>query len=96
MRFPAAGQTAVIRPYRKKPYRGREEKVSFHRFDESTQEYSGKFFAYADPALSLELHRGNGYRVRFNSDPKFPQMLERIEDVVLPKPIRKKKSKEQA
>ncbi len=96
VRFPAAGQTAVIRPYRKKPYGGREEKVSFHRFDESTQEYSGKFFAYADPALSLELHRGNGYRVRFNSDPKFPQMLERIEDVVLPKPIRKKKSKEQA
>jgi hypothetical protein len=65
-------------------------RLSFNVFDETTRTYSGKFFAYADAALSLELHRGNGYRVRFNSDPKFPQILERIEDVVLPKPVGKK------
>jgi ribonuclease HI len=92
IRFQAAGQTAVIRPYRKKPYRGREERVSFHLFDECTSGYSGKFFAYAGPLLALELHKGNGYRVRFNSNPNFPQIVECIEDVPLPKPVRRKKS----
>jgi len=95
-KFEAAGQTLVIRPYKKSPRKKREEKVSFHLFDESTQTHSGKFYAYAAPALSLELHRGNGYRVLFNSDPKFPQILERIEDVPLPKPVRKKKTKASA
>ena len=93
-KFEASGQTLVIRPYRKSPRKRREEKVSFHLFDEAAQTYSGKFYAYAEPALSLELHRGNGYRVLFNLDPKFPQILERIEDVALPKPIRKKKAKQ--
>lgn len=90
IRFHAAGQIAVIRPYRKKPYPGREEKVSFHLFDEFTSGYRGKFFAYANPSLSVELHKGNGYRVRFNSDPNFPQILERVEDVPLPRPTRKR------
>jgi hypothetical protein len=63
----------------------------FNIFDEITQSYSGKFFAYAEPSLSLELHRGNGHRVRFNSDLNFPQILERIEGVLLPKPIRKRR-----
>jgi hypothetical protein len=82
----------VIRPYKKSPRKNREEKVSFHLFDEDTQTHSGKFYAYASPALSVELHSGNGYRVLFNSDPKFPQILKRIEDVALPKPVRKKKA----
>jgi ribonuclease HI len=85
-RFLAAGQILVIRPYMKKVRRGREEKLSFNVFDETTRTYCGKFVAYANAALSLELRRGNGYRVRFNSDSKFPQILERIENVVLPKP----------
>ncbi len=61
LKFEAAGQTLVIRPYRKSPRKRREEKVSFNLFDETTQTYSGKYYAYAVPALSLELHRGNGY-----------------------------------
>lgn len=91
VRFRAAGQTVVIRPYKKNPYRGREERVSFHLFDESTNGYSGKFFAYAEPSLALDLHKGNGHRVRFNSNPNFPQIVARIEDVALPKPVRRKK-----
>jgi hypothetical protein len=62
-------------------------------FPECTNQYSGNFFAYAGPSLAVDLHRGNGYRVRFNSNPSFPQILERIEDVPLPKPVRSKKSK---
>lgn len=90
-RFPAFGQVLVIRPYVKKLRKKREERISFNVFDEVTQSYNGKFFAYAEPSLAAELHRGNGYRVRFNSVPQFPQILEKLEDVPLPKPTRKKK-----
>ncbi len=91
-RYPASGQIEAIRPYMKRIRSGREEKISFNLFHESMQIYTGKFFAYADPSLSVELHKGNGHRVRFNSDPKFPRILERIESVVLPKPAGKKRA----
>ena len=91
-RFPAAGQILVVRPYAKKVMHKRDNRISFNIFDEVTQTYDNKYFAFADPMLSVELHRGNGHRVRFNSDPKFPQFLERIETVVLPKTSRKKRS----
>ena len=88
-RFPAAGQVLVVRPYVKKiMYKG-ENRISFNVFDERARTYSGKFFASASPFLSSELHKGNGHRVRFNSDPKNPILLERIEGVELPKPARK-------
>jgi ribonuclease HI len=92
-RFQSSGQTLVIRPYKKNPRKHRDEKVSFNIFDEITQSYTGKYYAYAEPCLSVELHRGNGHRVIFNADPKFPQILEKIGDIQLPKPIRKKKGK---
>jgi ribonuclease HI len=90
-RFLATGQIAVVRPYMKGVRRDREDKVSFHLFDEATQLYSGKYFAYATPSLSFELHRGNGYRVMFNTDPAFPRIIEIIETIPLPKPSRKKR-----
>ena len=88
-RFPAAGQVLVVRPYVKKMMYKGENRISFHIYDEPTKTYTGKFFAFAPPLLSAELHKGNGHRVRFNSDPKYPQFLERIEGVELPKPVRK-------
>jgi ribonuclease HI len=93
LRFPAAGQTLVIRPYMKRPRKKREEMLAFNVFDEVSQSYAGKFFAYAEPSSSLELHKGNGHRVLFNSDAAFPQILQRIEGVQLPKPARKKRTK---
>jgi ribonuclease HI len=90
-RFPAAGQVLVVRPYVKKMMYKGENRISFNIFDEQTKTYSGKFFAFAPPFLSSELHKGNGHRVRFNSDPKNPHFLERIEGVELPKPTRKKR-----
>lgn len=91
-RFAAAGQVVIVRPYAKKPMGGlrSDNRISFHIFDEATQTYVGKFYAFANPTLSFDLHKGNGHRVRFNSDPKFPQFLERIEGVELPKPQRKR------
>lgn len=91
-RFPASGQILVIRPYVKKPRKKREERISFNVFEIATQTYVGKFFAHAEPSLATEVHRGNGYRVRFNSDPEFPQILEKLEDVALRKPGRKRKA----
>jgi ribonuclease HI len=95
VRFAASGQVFVIRPYVKKFRKKREERISFNVFDEVTQSYNGKFFAYAVPSLAAELHRGNGYRVRFSSNPLFPQILEKVEDLPLPKPTRKKKGRPQ-
>ncbi len=89
-RFPAAGQILVVRPYVKKSMHKGENRISFNIFDETTQTYASKFFAFAPSLLSADLHRGNGHRVRFNCDPKNPQFLERIEGVELPKPVRKK------
>jgi ribonuclease HI len=96
IRFDAAGQTLVLRPYAKKPMRKYGDRISFNIFDEATQTYTGKFYAFANPLLSYELHRGNGHRVRFNSDPKFPQVLERTEGLELPKPRKKRPSAKSA
>lgn len=89
-RFPAAGQTLVIRPYTKKIMGTDENRISFHIVEEGSFAYSEKFYAFAPPLLSAELHMGNGHRVRFNSDPKYPQFVERIEGVELPKPTPRK------
>lgn len=89
-RFPAAGQVSVIRPYVKKSLNKGEDRISFNVFDEPTQTYQNKYFAFATALLSAELHRGNGHRVRFNEEPKYPQLLERLEGVELPKMQRKK------
>jgi ribonuclease HI len=83
-RFPAAAQVLVVRPYVKKVMRKGEDRISFNIFDEATQTYFGKFYAFAAQLLSTELHRGSGHRVRFGSDPKYPQFVERIEGVPLP------------
>ena len=64
-RFPAMGQTLVVRPYVKKVMHRRDNRISFNVFDEATGTYTHKYFAFADPALSVELHKGNGHRVRF-------------------------------
>jgi len=87
-RFPAAGQILVVRPYVKKVMHKGENRISFNIFDETSRTYSGKFYAFANPALSFELHKGNGHRVKFNADSMVPQFLERIEGVALPKPVR--------
>ncbi len=86
-RFPAKGQLAVIRPYRKNILGKGEEKVRFDILSEESQTYVESCYAFATTALAAELHRQHGYRVRFNDNPKYPQILEIIEKVSLPKPL---------
>ena len=85
-RFVATGQTAVIRPYRKDVMgrAGGENKVRFNVFSEATQTFVGSSYAYATPAMAAELHRQNGYRVQFNNNPQYPQILEILEAVPVP------------
>jgi hypothetical protein len=68
-----------------------ENRISFDIFVETTHTYEAKFYAFATPAMALELHRWHGYRVRFNDDPNYPQILERIEEVLLPISVAKGK-----
>jgi hypothetical protein len=85
-RFPARGQSAVIRPYRINILRKGEEKVRFDIFSEETQPYIESCYAFASTDLAAELHRQHGYRVRFNENPLYPQILEIVGDARLPKP----------
>jgi ribonuclease HI len=84
--YPASGQVAVIWPYAKKPALKMEERVSFNLFDELAQIYESKFYAFTTPAMAFDLHSWRGWRVKFNSEPKHPQIVEIVEEVRTPKP----------
>ena len=86
MPFQASGQTAVIRPYRKNVMRraNGENKVRFDVYSEATREYVQSCFAFASASVAQGLHRQNHYRVLFNTDPKYPQIIEIVEPVSLP------------
>lgn len=84
MRFPANGQSLIIRPYRKSPATREEERVRFDTFCEATQSFVSSCYAYATTIIASELHRHHGYRVRFNEKPEYPQILEILEEVKLP------------
>ena len=86
--FPASGQVVAIRPYAKKPVlkKGKEERISFNLFHEATQTYESKFYAFTTASLAFELHRGHGWKVQFNAEPKYPQIVVIIAEVPLPKP----------
>ena len=75
----------MIRPYRKNLLGDGEEKIRFDIVSEDTQSYVESRYAFATTALAAELHRQHGYRVRFNDNPKYPQILELVEEVPLPK-----------
>ena len=91
--FPAANQVLVIRIVASKTVGPtRENRFVFEVFDESTGNYVSKHFAYCAPVTGGQLHRQRGFRVRMNDKPDYPQILEVIEEVPLPKAERKKKS----
>jgi len=79
--FPARGQTAVIRPYRKTaPIKG-ENQIRFDLYDEDTTTYTASYYAYTTDVLSSELHRQHLYRVHFNSKPRNPRIEAIVEEV---------------
>jgi len=84
--FPAANQVLVVRVVRSKVVGPmKENRFVFEIFDETTCVYTSKHVAYCTPIVGAQLHRQRGFRVRMNSDPTYPQILEVIEEVPLPK-----------
>lgn len=81
-RFPARGQTATIRIYRKDVMAKGENKVRFDVF--VGQAYVESCYAYATPEIAAALHRQHGYEVRFNDNPNYPQIIEILAEVSLP------------
>lgn len=92
--YPASGQVAVIRPYAKKPVLKKDEdRISFNVFDEVTQTYESKFYAFTSSLMAFDLHRWRGWKVKFNVEPKYPQIVALIGEVPLPKPPPTRKSR---
>lgn len=75
--FPAAGQDADILVYQTSTYSraGDENKIKFQAFSESRNDFDGKYAAYATSEVGALLHRGRVYRVRFNTEPKYPKIV---------------------
>jgi hypothetical protein len=48
-------------------------------------------FAYCTPEVGAQFHRQRAFRVKMNDHAEYPQILEVIEEVPLPKTARKKK-----
>jgi ribonuclease HI len=93
--FPAANQVVVVRIVGSKTVgKARENRFVFEVFDEITSTYVSKHIAYCTPETGAQLHRQRGFRVRMNDNTDYPQILEVIEEVPLPKAEPKKKSSE--
>lgn len=90
--FPAANQVLVIRIVGSKTVgRAGENRFVFEVFDENTSIYLSKHFAYCTPEIGAQMHRQRGFRVRMNDKADYPQILEVIQEVPLPRVERKKK-----
>jgi ribonuclease HI len=74
--YPARGQEGIVRIYRSALIRKTDHKVYFDVFDAQLDTFVEKSTAYVSAGIAAELHRGHTYRVRFNSDPKYPQIVE--------------------
>jgi ribonuclease HI len=80
--YPAAAQEATIRIYRSALIGKIHNKVYFDLYDERLALFGHKYTAYVSAANIAHLHRGNCYRVKFNSDPKYPVLTEILEMVL--------------
>lgn len=74
--FPASGQIAMIRIYRSQMIRKKHHRVTFDVFDPACASFTYKGRAYVPEALVGDLHRHHCYRVRFNTEPEYPLIVE--------------------
>jgi ribonuclease HI len=89
--FPASGQVLVIRIVGSKTVgHDGENRFVFEVFDESTSTYLSKHFAYCTPIVGAQMHRQRGFRIRMNDKTDYPQILEVMEEILLPKAVRRK------
>lgn len=89
--FPANEQVIAIRVVRSKAVGPtHENRFVFETFDETAQTFISKHVAYCTPEIGCQLHRQRGFRVRMNDDPKYPQIIEVLAEIQLPKSDRKR------
>jgi ribonuclease HI len=89
--FPAANQVVVVHIVGSRTVGPtRENRFVVEVFDETTQTYVSKHIAYCTPEIGAQIHRRRGFRVQLNNDPKYPQIIQVLEEVSLPKADRKK------
>jgi ribonuclease HI len=86
-RLEAKGQTIVIRPFTKRvmPRTKGENRIKFDVFSEEQQAFVAKHYAFCSPELAYELHSHHGYRVKCNDNPNYPQIIDMLGEVPLPK-----------
>jgi ribonuclease HI len=90
--YPASNQVLVARIVRSKTVGPtRENRFVFEVFDENTASYVSKHSAYCTPEIGAQLHRQRGFRIAMNNDPEYPQILQVLEEVPLPKAVRRKR-----
>jgi ribonuclease HI len=87
--FPASGQTAMIHIYRSQMIRKEHHKVFFDVFDPACEEFTHKCRAYVVEALKGDLHRHHCYRVRFNTEPRYPLIVEVLDELPCKEPIQR-------
>jgi len=78
--FPAMSQSAIVHIYRKTLVSG-IDRIDFDLYSEQARSFVGKFRAYADVTLGLNLHRGHAYRVWFNNDKNYPKIESIAEEI---------------
>ena len=89
--FPAANQVVVVHIVGSRTVGpAHENRFVVEIFDESTHIYLSKHVAYCTPEIGAQLHRRRGFRVQMNDEPKYPQIIQVLEEVSLPKADRKK------
>jgi ribonuclease HI len=79
--YPAAGQVTIFRVYQSVAARRGIELFKVQEFDEGRKDFFNKFDVYVDAAIGCELHRQHCYCVRMNDVPRYPGILEIIEEV---------------
>ena len=92
--FPAARQLVVVHIVSSRSVGPtHENRFVVEVFDESARAYISKHVVYCTPEIGAQLHRRRGFRVRMNDNPQYPQIVEILEEVPLPKVERNKTGK---
>jgi hypothetical protein len=79
--YEAHGQEATIRVYRSMLIGKTDHKIIFDLFSDDAGLFGQKCFAYAVLSIAAKLHRQHCYRVKFNDDPRHPQIVELLQEV---------------
>lgn len=79
--YEAHGQEATIRVYRSMLIGKSDHKIIFDLFSDAAGLFVQKCFVYAALSIAADLHRQHCYRVKFNDDPRHPQIVALVEEV---------------